>query len=259
MDFLVGADPEVFLRTTEGSLVSAIHHVPGTKNEPVPLDIGDGFMVQHDNVALEFGIPPAADAEALINNINLAMDHISQAVLNGQFVYDTGSAYSFPPFLLMDPEARVFGCDPDFNAWEGGAINPRPHADDHNLRSAGGHVHVGVDIRSKQQGLTLVKLLDLTLGVGSILLDPQGDYRRTLYGKRGAFRPKPYGVEYRSLSNFWIFDKKHTAWVWNGVDRAIKLMEEGFDIDSENTRIFDAINNNNKNTAAALCDYYHLI
>jgi hypothetical protein len=34
--------------------------------------------------------------------------------------------------------------------------------------------------------------------------------RRKLYGKPGAFRPKPYGCEYRVLSNAWV-DKPEVA------------------------------------------------
>ncbi len=46
--------------------------------------------------------------------------------------------------------------------------------------------------------------MDAVLGIPAILLD-DGLLRKQLYGKAGAFRPKEYGVEYRSLSNFWVF------------------------------------------------------
>jgi hypothetical protein len=39
--------------------------------------------------------------------------------------------------------------------------------------------------------------------------------RRELYGKAGAFRPKPYGVEYRVLSNRWLNSEALIRWVYN--------------------------------------------
>ena len=65
--------------------------------------------------------------------------------------------------------------------------------------------------------IDVVKLMDLFIGVPSVVLDtsPGSEERRELYGKMGAMRPKPYGLEYRVLSNFWVFDKELIKWVFN--------------------------------------------
>jgi hypothetical protein len=46
-------------------------------------------------------------------------------------------------------------------------------------------------------------MLDLRLAVPSLIWD-KDKKRRLLYGKAGCFRPKPYGMEYRTLSNAWL-------------------------------------------------------
>jgi hypothetical protein len=69
-----------------------------------------------------------------------------------------------------------------------------------------------------------VKQLDWFLGAWSVKHDSDVT-RRKLYGKAGAFRPKPYGVEYRPLSNFWIVSKDLRKQVWNRMQTAIRAME----------------------------------
>lgn len=51
-----------------------------------------------------------------------------------------------------------------------------------------------------------IPLMDLFCGIPSVLIDRSKDakIRRMLYGKAGDFRKPNYGLEYRSLSNFWI-------------------------------------------------------
>ena len=49
----------------------------------------------------------------------------------------------------------------------------------------------------------LAKLLDSTLGSMFTLLDPDIK-RKKMYGQAGAIRFKPYGIEYRTLSNYWL-------------------------------------------------------
>jgi hypothetical protein len=51
----------------------------------------------------------------------------------------------------------------------------------------------------------MIKWMDFYHGMISVVLDssPEAMARRYLYGKAGCYRPRTYGVEYRTLSNFW--------------------------------------------------------
>ena len=86
-----------------------------------------------------------------------------------------------------------------------------------------------------------------------------GILRKQLYGKYGAYRPKPYGQEYRVLSNFWVFDEKLTGWVWDSVALALDAVSNKFDVEAEHENIKAAINNNNKKLAQELVAKYNLL
>lgn len=255
INFTCGADPEIFVADATGPR-SVIGKVGGTKEQPLPLPLGNGFAVQEDNVAMEFCIPPASSKAEFISYIKQATGFLEKEVcLPYNWSFDKRSAISFPEQELNDPRAFVFGCEPDFNAWTGG-VNPRPKTSDKLLRSAGGHVHIGCAHLGVNR-VDVVKACDLFLGVPSILMD-EGKLRRKLYGKAGAHRPKPYGVEYRTLSNFWIFEEKYTNWVYEGVQRALEAVLSGMDIDSEQENILSAINKNNVKIAEMLVAKYNL-
>jgi hypothetical protein len=128
--------------------------------------------------------------------------------------------------------AVELGCDPDFNAWDHGAANEPPDMFQ-PLRTAGGHLHIGwnVDEREHQiKAMALVKQLDCFLGLWSLRLDTNGALRRSLYGKAGAFRLKPYGVEYRVLSNFWMFHQPLTRAIGERAIRAVEAYDAGHDL-----------------------------
>jgi hypothetical protein len=94
--------------------------------------------------------------------------------------------------------------------------------------------------------------------VGSVLMD-EDLLRKQLYGKRGAFRPKPYGVEYRSLSNFWVQKPEYIGWAWDATARAMDAWQENvLDIDSLDEPLYEAINNNNRAIAQDLVNAYQL-
>lgn len=256
MNFMLGCDPEMFLVDAAGSLVSSIGKIGGSKQEPRPLPIAPGFAVQEDNVAIEFNIPPAASDEEFEAKVRLATNFIRNNILSeiGLDVVNL-SAASFPKEQLKDPAAKEFGCDPDYNAWTG-KRNPRPKASDKTLRSCGGHLHIGTDLfQSPEDVREFIKHCDLFLGVPSVLMD-NGELRKKLYGKAGAFRYKPYGCEYRSLSNFWVFDPKYTKWAYRQVQRALNSWQQ-HDI-AVHPSIADCINNNDKAVAMHMVNTYQL-
>lgn len=254
---LIGSDPEVFLQNSEGALVSSIGKFGGTKENPRPLfALGDGYAVQEDNVAVEFNIPAAGNSLALQASMRKALNYLSQEASNLGLKFINVSAASFPKQELRHPMAKVFGCDPDFNVWTG-RPNPRPKASDATLRSCGGHIHVGYTFENDEQRTEAIKNMDLFLGVPSVLMDdsPAAARRRELYGKPGAHRIKPYGFEYRTLSNFWIFNPRHVAWVWRNTRRALAAGQFPME-DKDN--VISCINDNDRDLAFYLMDKYKL-
>jgi Phage phiEco32-like COOH.NH2 ligase-type 2 len=255
----LGCDPEIFLRDMQGAITASCDKIGGSKDYPRPLPIGDGYAIQEDNVAIEFNIPPATSSNEWVNSINKAMSYIRKEIADIGLTLTNESALLFPMDQLMHPAALEFGCDPDFNAWDGGKMNPRPEATDKTLRSAGGHVHIGLDTLPKgKDALRLIKLMDLFCSVPAVRMD-SGILRKELYGKAGAFRGKPYGLEYRSLSNFWIFDDKLVDWVWQSTNRAVDAWHnKTINPDDDKDAILEAINTNNLEIATQLIGKYNL-
>lgn len=172
-------------------------HLPiyGVKGSPEVL-VNGGLEV--DCCAVEITPPPAYDEEEFVSNILKLKDEVAARFPTIRLT--TRASHRFTEEALQGaPSAMTMGCDPDFNAWTG-KINPRPK-DVGGLRSYGGHIHIEGGTR------TTIKAMDLTAGMFSVLQDPDTD-RRNLYGKAGAYRTKPYGVEYRVLSNFWCGQEK---------------------------------------------------
>ena len=240
MKFLIGADPEFFIKKKYGGYASAVGLIGGSKWEPKKID-EDGHAILEDNVAVEFNIKPASSFDEFRSSIHKVLDHI-RGILPG-YEFSKESAVSFPQEELMTPEAQMFGCEPDFDAWRE-CVNEKPCADDKNLRSAGGHIHIGSDLAINNP-VAVIRAMDLFLGVPSTQLDA-GTLRRELYGKAGCFRAKSYGAEYRTLSNFWIFDDSLIQWAFDGTQRALEFVEKGNTIDvADGYRIQRCINTNN--------------
>ena len=260
MKIKLGCDPEVFLTDAAGALVSSIGKIGGSKQHPRQLPIGPGYFVQEDNVALEFNIPPAESKELFVNYIKNVKNYLGAYVTELGMKFSAESAAHFPVEQLQHPAAMEFGCDPDFNAWNGGQANLKPMADDWRLRSCGGHVHVGYKFATRREVLRFIKMMDLYLGVPSVLMD-NGELRKQLYGAAGAFRFKPYGAEYRTLSNFWIFKDELIEWVWNATELAMDAWQNKKDkqiVSDDADNILLAVNGNSKETAQMLVNKYNL-
>lgn len=252
----IGADPEVFL-SHKGRFVSAIGKIGGTKKSPRLLE-RSGFALQEDNVAVEFNIPPASDLAAFVESIDWSVKRITKEVADKGWEVTITPAADFPPEELLDPRARHAGCDPDYNAWTK-RMNPRPRVAEGTLRTGAGHVHVGISPKPRFSREAVIKSLDLNLGVGSVILDPD-TLRKSLYGKAGAFRPCSYGVEYRVLSNFWLTSKELMEWVFAQTHAAVSMLEERGEswFDEIGAEIQACINTSDKDMSRSLLKRYNI-
>lgn len=206
----IGTDPEAFVVNREGNVDIAVGTLGGSKTAPRTVP---GGAVQEDNVLAEFNTEPADTAEEFVNAINSVVLQVERLL---RF---SGLTLLFKPSHVFDAatlerggeQALEFGCDPDFNAYTG-EENRKP---DNSLllRTAGGHVHIGYDDIDEDMNQRIVMACDILLGIPSVVLD-QDQERRKMYGTAGCFRHQPHGVEYRSLSNFWLQSDDLKRWVF---------------------------------------------
>lgn len=251
----LGADPEIFLLDVEDKVAPAYYFIRGTKDKPerVSKDI-KGLAIQYDNVSAEYCIPACDNLEEWLKHHNFMLDYIRETIAEPHDLH-----LAIRPSVYIEPEtaldeiAMQAGCDPDFNVYTQDA-NIKPDISETLLRSAGGHIHIGYANPSVEVNNELIKAMDLFLGVPSVLIDKDIE-RKQLYGMAGCFRNKKYGVEYRSLSNFWLQDNGLMTWAWQSTMEAIDFVNKGGIITNED-QIVDAINTYDKNLATEILDDY---
>lgn len=227
--FTLGADPEIFVKK-RGVAVSAHGLVSGTKQAPLKTPTG---AVQVDGMALEFNIDPttSGDFEGFNRNIVRVMADLKAMVPGYSFNIAPVQEFSSEYLETLPAEALELGCDPDYNAYTL-ATNPRPDGT-RNFRTGAGHVHIGwgsdipVDNEDHIQiCANFIKMLDATVGMYMTVID-RDPRRRELYGKAGAFRAKPYGVEYRTPSSLWITTRERRKVMHDLINKAIMWMRQG--------------------------------
>lgn len=247
----IGADPEVFFKKGN-EYIPAIGMVGGTKHSPRKLRLG---AVQEDNVMAEFNIPPATTAGAFSKSIAVMLDALERIAANNGCTLAIVPYAQFDRKYLEHPQAREMGCEPDYNAWEN-TENRRPSYELlQNIRTASGHIHIGIPSPDKDPNkrVRLVSVCDLCLGLPSLFVD-RDSTRRKFYGQAGAYRPKPYGVEYRVLSNFWIKKEEHRKWAFTSAMYAANNWEQIYSRISPSTRVLiqKAIDTHDLNLAAKI-------
>lgn len=271
--FLLGCDPELFCHNG-GTLVSAHNLVPGTKETPHKVT---GGAIQRDGLALEFNTDPVPyeDFKGFEESILTVMKEAHKTLKTN------GEAFGFKPGMTtavfdksyyegLPESAKELGCDPDFCAYSVKPFEPNERPDgDSGMRSAAGHIHVGwgkdipIDNEDHMEICrSFVKNLDAFVGLGMTILD-RDPRRRALYGKAGAFRPKSYGVEYRTPSNAWIWSGANRRFIHRLISASITDMMKGpgntaFDLMTKvGIDVQDVINSGNvkvaKNALRDLC------
>lgn len=214
----IGTDPEFFVKKNGFVLTSQEAHIEGNKDSP--FKINEDVSIQRDNVTAELSISPSSSASEFSSSIVSAIDSVES--LYGIQLMSYGS-YKFDPEKLSNiPEAMTFGCSTEFSAYTGRPIRSCGVPED-GLRSAGGHIHVSYSPKVDEEfNREIVKAMDIFLGVPSVLID-RDNQRRKIYGAAGSYRDKDYGLEYRSLSNFWLSSEELMEWVFNNTNEAFNM------------------------------------
>lgn len=248
---LLGADPEIFV-SKDGKLVSAYGLIEGDKQHPSKVKQG---AVQVDGMALEFNIDPAASEAEFISNIDTVMGILASMVPGHKLETIPVANFGLEYIRAQPEKAKELGCDPDFDAWLV-CQNPRPNGE-LPFRSAAGHIHIGFmegnDAPTNDADYIAfcaakVRELDFYLGLPSLFYD-NDTQRRQLYGKAGAFRPKTYGFEYRTLSNQWLATDELKRWAYRATVFGWEQMDKGVSLEEKYGDIQKIVNTSDKESA----------
>ena len=212
MALTIGCDPEVFVYDTHlNKYISAWGLFPGTKEHPFPVPHG---AIQVDGNALEFNIDPASAEEEFVDNIASVMGTMSRMVkaVNPNYIirFEPVAKFDDSDFELLPMEAKILGCDPDFDPSNGYAIRA-PNIMDKPIRTGSGHIHIGWTFGDPFNKEGFMERMSVAEKITPHLLEKAKGWenessteRRKYYGGNNACRPKPYGVELRALDNLWL-------------------------------------------------------
>ena len=223
MRFTFGSDPE-FIISHWDELQSAISLLP--KKESAISRSGNKFY--YDNVLAEIAVKPAKNKTEAIENIRTSLQQLSKLLKPSRFVIQASAKY--PSKQLMDKEARIAGCNPEWNVYTLRCVLPPEEIiSKTNFRTAGGHIHIGAEgLENPINAFDVIRMFDLFLGIPSIFLDTDetSKDRRKIYGHAGSHRATDYGFEYRSLGNFWLASPALVELVYDIVDFCLQFVED---------------------------------
>lgn len=224
MRFSFGADPEFILIDEKGNLKSAINVLKKNKSNKIE---SKGNFFFYDNVLAECTVKPSFSKKESINNIRESLSECARLV--SPFKISTISSGQFSSSELEHIDAKKSGCDAEFCAYrlkKASSKRVKKMFAESNLRTAGGHIHLGTELgKSHDTCVMLVRMLDLFLAFPTLVLDSSRPSfnRRKLYGQAGRYRQPEYGVEYRTLSNFWLASPKLVDLIYDLCDFVINL------------------------------------
>ena len=219
----IGCDPELFLfDKVLDRIVPACGIVEGSKESPIMLN--NGGMLQLDGTVLEFGTPPV-DAEgdnfskALKETLDIIRKQLSDNYGDRYELRCGASAAYSPEDITENHEGLIVGCSAQYVMVNDnsptrailestGKLSP-------NAVPIGGHIHFGFTDKMESRivedysALRYVRALERA-GVTHLIKDVKciaSKIRNRIMGfptKTPTIRVKPYGVEFRNLSSYWL-------------------------------------------------------
>ena len=251
-----GCDPEFFF-SKSGKTVGAEKVLPENG-----LYSGDSKIII-DGVQAELNPSPRSCRALLGSEIGRCFQEINKQLktLKGlRISSSTTVKVTKKEMSSLSEKSQKFGCSPSKNL-SGNSEMSIKDASKYMSRSAGGHIHIGVagNCKATREVLdnpdTLVQILDIIVGNTCVLIDrDKGNIeRRKVYGKAGEYRTPPHGVEYRTLSNFWLRSYQLFGMVMGLTRQSVHICTDGFAdkfiklVDRE--KIVKAINTNDYDLA----------
>lgn len=272
----LGCDPEFFFASADGKTIGSEKLLP---KDGLTVRAGDpnSSKTVIDGVQAELNPRSSSCREQLAGEIAQCFRNLYDNVLLSKGI----KVQIAPLVDVTQSEldslsegSRVFGCAPSTNVYqdkEKSAIKVDPKK--YLRRSAGGHIHLGnyysdslrvpeniireadkefngrwaiatrTDKALKETPEIMVPVLDIMVGNTCVLLDRNvgNKERRDNYGRVGEYRIKEYGIEYRTLSNFWLKSYPLMSFVLGMARFAVHLVEQSVSGNDYVKALFDAV------------------
>ena len=207
----IGADPEFFIMSIKGKKIIESNKILPKGGLLLSLDKSRCTI---DGVQAEINPSPRGCRQGAGEEYKRIFNKLALALSEKKVTMCLKSMIHFTQEELdeLSDDSKKFGCAPSINYYTNKESVITANPDVYGHRSAGGHIHLGANEDSKlflcirEKPKLIIRLLDLVLGNTCVMLDrdPNQKERRTVYGRAGEYRLPTHGIEYRTLSNFWI-------------------------------------------------------
>ena len=229
----LGGDPEIFFKTKKRGASRGAERIIAANGLSAI-----GGKITLDGFQAEFNMEHDTCRARLGNSIQRMFQKLDKQLreAGSELVPDFSPVIevSKREFKVLGEEVRQFGCKPSFNAHDDCNVNEitvDPAV--YRVRAAGGHIHLGAGPGATKDALRnykkIVPVLDVLLGNTCVMLDrdPMIAERRKVYGKAGDFRKPEHGLEYRTLSNFWLRSYQLMSFVYNLARYCVAIVKQG--------------------------------
>jgi phiEco32-like amidoligase-type 2 protein len=252
---MFGSDPEGFLNERNDVIGSELVIPDGGIQT-------NGGRIVRDGVQFELHPLPEPTVAGLGHNLSRILTVLEQTANRAgkQLNFSGLVTVKEKQLQRLAPESQVLGCAPSENIYDVPPIDVDGRT--YRKRSSGGHIHLGMTapIYIPEEGVDhrqrAVALLDVLVGNTGVMLDRDkgARERRKNYGRAGEHRRPEHGLEYRTLSNFWLAGYPVMSLMFGMSRFAVAILQEtlaGNDLERELAGmvdlrlVFRAIQSNN--------------
>ena len=198
----VGCDPEIFIKHEDNTPAEAAELLDGKQiRKNAYADAGPAVV--EDGIQLELHPNPSHCRAFVVNDVAALITNAHQKLKAKGLkpVEESHIKLTEKELEKMTKEAQKLGCKPSNNLYGASALKVTKQA--LLNRFAGGHIHLSL---KNFQAEPIVEAMDRLLGNTSVMIDTGEEQRlrRKFYGRAGEYRLPAWGLEYRTLSNYWL-------------------------------------------------------